>query len=116
MSPQRDAFGPGGGVLASRQIAVAVKANGSFVVDLVASADLRPVMDYTLRCEWLDADGVVRGWSQWDFTAAIGGGDISDMQSSAVKRVWYAEYPPPVSRAGIYWLHPVTGDVKEWVV
>ncbi len=115
IAPLQDAFAPGGGVLAARQIPVPVAATGAFSVELVASSDLRPPTAYSLRCEWLDSGGIVRGWAQWDFTAAIGGGYIGDMQETGVRRIWYATTPPPVERTGIYWVHPVTGDVREWI-
>ena len=115
IAPEHDAFGPEGGVHPARDIPVGVRDNGAFQVDLVASADLKPETRYSLRCEWLTADGVSRGWAQLDFTAAIGGGPIADMKDATVTRVWWAESPPPVQRAGIYWVHPVTGDVKEWM-
>lgn len=111
---QRDAFGPSGGVLASRRVPITVRANGSFVVSLVASADLSPQTKYELRCDWLDVSGNLRGWASWVFTAAIGGGSIAQMKDAAITRVWFATYPPPVSRGGILWVNPETGDVKEW--
>ena len=115
VAPMQDAFGPVGGVLASRQILISVPSSGYFSVDLIATADLQPQTKYSLRCEWLDTNGVVRGWSQWDFYAAIGGGPIADMGEVIITRVWYGETPPPVQRAGIYWVNPITGDIREWV-
>lgn len=115
VSPKRDAFGPGGGVLASRPVPVVVADDGTFTVHLVASVDLTPATGYSLRCEWVDASNVVRGWAQWDFTAALGGGPISDMTDAIITRVWFGTTPPPVQRAGIYWVHSETGDVREWV-
>lgn len=116
VSAKRAAFGPDGGVLATRPVPVPLTESGQFAVNLIASVDLHPETGYSLRAEWLDADGIVRGWEQWDFTAAIGGGPISDMKDVVITRVWYDVNPPPVQRAGIYWIHPVTGDVREWVV
>ncbi|UOQ58090.1 hypothetical protein MUN78_04390 [Leucobacter allii] len=115
VSPLQDAFGPDGGVHAARQVPIPVSTGGSFDVALVASADLTPPTRYSLRCEWLDAAGIVRGWAQWDFTAAIGGGLIADMTDQIITRVWWGTEPPPVQRTGIYWIHPTTGDVREWV-
>ncbi len=115
VSPEHSAFGPDGGVHAGRRIPIVLRTDGTFEVSLVASADLTPETNYSLRCEWVNADGVPLGWEQWDFTAAIGGGPISDMAGVIVTRVWLGETPPPVSRAGIYWVNPVTGDVKEWM-
>lgn len=115
VSPERDAFSNSGGVLASRQVAVPVDKFGAFSVTLVATADLTPPTRYSLRCEWLDDAGLPRGWAQWDFTAAIGGGPIADMKDALITRVWWGTDRPPVQRAGIYWIHPDTGDVREWV-
>lgn len=115
VAPYEDALGPGGFVLASRRIPVPVPSSGYFSVNLVPSADLRPETRYSLRCEWLDASGIVRGYAQWDFTAAIGGGPISDMGDLDITRVWYDTAPPPIDRAGIYWINPATGDIREWV-
>ena len=115
VSPYRDAFGRDGAVYAGRQIPVYVRPTGQFEVELVASADLKPPTKYSLRCEWLDAEGVVRGHAQWDFTAALGGGPIADMADAIITRVWAGVNPPPVQREGIYWINPETGDVREWV-
>lgn len=113
--PLQDTFGPAGGVLASRRISIAVATNGTFSVRLVASVDLTPQTKYELRCDWLDAAGNLRGWASWKFTAAIGGGPISQMKDVILTRVWYSTSRPPVDRQGIYWINPETGDVREWV-
>ena len=111
--PQRDAFSPDGPAAAKR-IPIFPGVDGWFGVELIASVDLLPPTSYTLRCEWLAAEGEPPlGWAQWDFTAQIGGGSIATM-TTKITRVWYATTPPPVNRAGIYWVHPITGDVKEW--
>ncbi|MEQ6899473.1 hypothetical protein [Microbacterium sp. KR10-403] len=118
VAPEGDAFAPGGPA-AARRIPVTVASDGSFSVALVASADLLPPTRYALRCEWLTADAsgqeVLAGWAEWVFTAAIGGGPISTMPNLPITRVWYATTAPPVNRSGIYWVHPTTGDVREWV-
>lgn len=104
----------GGSVLALKRVPITVAANGTFSVSLVASADLTPVSKYVLRAEWLDGETIV-GWTDWIFTALIGGGQISNMPDGAITNVWYSTSQPPVRRAGIIWIHPVTGDVREWV-
>ena len=103
-----------GSVHALKRVPITVAANGSFSVSLVASADLTPQSKYLLRCEWLDGDTVL-GWTDWVFTALIGGGPIANMPDSAVTNVWYSTAKPPVDRKSIYWINPVTGDVREWV-
>lgn len=113
VEPEHPAFSDTGPAVA-RRILITVASNGSFSVDLVASADLTPNTRYRLRCEWLDS-GVLAGWTEWIFTALIGGGSIADMPDSVITNVWYAVSPPPVNRSGIYWIHPTTGDVREWV-
>ncbi len=99
---------------ALKRVRVPVNSRGFFSVDLVASTDLSPASDYVLRCEWLDADTVI-GWTEWEFTALIGGGNIADMPTGEITNVWYSTMPPPVDRTGIIWIHPETGDVREWV-
>lgn len=117
VAPQRDAFSPTG-VAAAKKIVVPVGADGSFTVNLIASVDLNPPTRYTLRCEWLaataDGQDTPVGWADWEFTAAIGGGPINTMPDQHITRVWYSNSPPPVERPGIYWVHPLTGDVREW--
>lgn len=115
VSPVRDAFSPEG-VVAAKRIPVTVASDGTFSVVLEASIDLIPPTTYSLRCEWLSSadDPDPRGWAQWDFTAQIGGGPIATMPGSHLTRVWYDTAAPPVNRAGIYWIHPTTGDVKVW--
>lgn len=119
VSPERDAFSPKGPA-AARDVPVAVASDGTFAVELIASADLIPATRYELRCDWftVDHDGqeVLAGWASWRFTAAIGGGPISTMPDAVITRVWYSTSPPPVERPGIYWVNPVTGDVKEWSI
>ena len=101
-------------VLAAKRVPVSVGGDGAFSVQLVASVDLEPFTRYELRCEWLDADTVI-GWTSWKFTALIGGGPIAKMRDVTITNVWYSDGQPPVSRSGIYWISPSTGDVKEWV-
>lgn len=117
VEPTRDAFSPSG-PSSRKRIPVTVAADGSFSVDLTASIDLTPPTPYALRCEWFAADitsddGLV-GWSQWEFTAQVGGGPVATMPGTTLTRVWYATTAPTVSRTGIYWVHPFTGDVKVW--
>lgn len=113
IQPGSDAFSPSGPA-AARRIPVTVAVNGTFSVDLTASIDLVPPMPYGLRCDWLTEDDEPLGWSEWEFTAQPGGGPIATMPG-VMTRVWYATAQPPVNRSGIYWVHPVTGDVKEWI-
>lgn len=114
VSPQQDAFSPSGPA-AAKHIPVTVASDGSFSVELIASIDLVPPTPYTLRCDWLNGPGGdPLGWAQWDFTAQPGGGPIATMPG-VMTRVWYSTSQPPVSRAGIFWINPVTDDVKEWV-
>lgn len=106
--------GPG----ADRRITIPLASNGTFSVDLVASADLIPPTRYILRCDWFmtgsGGDEVLTGWSEWRFTALIGGGPLSTMPDAPVTRVWFSTTPPPVNRPGVIWVNPVTGDVREW--
>lgn len=106
--------GPG----ATRAILIPVAPDGTFTVDLIASVDLIPNTRYILRCDWFTTGSsgqeVLAGWSEWRFTALIGGGPISTMPNAPVTRVWYSITPPPVQRPGISWVHPNTGDVREW--
>lgn len=103
-----------GSMHALKRVHVPVNSRGFFSVSLVASVDLTPESPYLLRCEWLDGDTVL-GWTEWEFTALIGGGNIADMPSGVITNVWYSTLPPPVDRAGIFWINPETGDVREWV-
>lgn len=117
VQPLQDAFSPSG-PSAARRIPVPLESGGTFSIDLTASIDLIPPTQYSLRCEWftITVDGVevLAGWAQWDFTAQPGGGPIATMPNT-MTRVWYATEQPPVNRAGIYWIHPVTDEVKEWI-
>lgn len=99
---------------ALKRVHIALNEFGAFSVDLTASADLTPPTPYLLRCEWLDGDTVL-GWTEWRFTALIGGGNISNMQDGEATNVWFSTQPPPDNRPGIIWINPVTGDVREWV-
>lgn len=99
---------------ALKRVYIALGESGQFSVDLTASADLTPPTQYLLRCEWLDGETVM-GWTEWRFTALIGGGNIGNMQDGAATNVWYSTQSPPDNRAGIIWINPVTGDVREWV-
>lgn len=116
--PEQDTFTPSG-IGASRGIPVATGYDGAFVFDLIASADLNPPTLYTLRCNWYTTGAggteVLAGWSDWTFTALIGGGPIATMPNAPLTRVWFDTNPPPVNRPGIIWLHPVTGDIREWI-
>lgn len=117
VEPERDAFSPSGPA-ASRRILIPVASTGDFSVDLIPSADLTPPTRYALRVEWIsvsmDGSEALAGWAEWRFTALIGGGPITTMPDGVITRVWYSITPPPVNRPGIYWVHPVTGDVREW--
>lgn len=114
VQPLKDAY-TASGPAAAKRIYIPVSVNGNFSVNLTPSADLIPPTGYSLRCEWLDEAGGLIGWAQWDFSALPGGGPISSMPGAVLKRIWYATTPPPVNRAGIYWVHPVTDDVREWI-
>lgn len=113
---ERDAFGPTG-ALSRRQIPVAVNALGEFSFDVVPSADTAPPTRYRLICEWLDVDQAVIGWSEWAFTAAVGGGPISEMGLIPITRFWCGPTEPPNRGPGLWWLD--TSDypylMKEWV-
>lgn len=117
VTTDRDVFTPGG-LGSHRDVRITVESNGSFDVTLEASADLTPPSPYTIRCEWFtvteNGQEVLAGWSEWTFTAQIGGGPVSTMPGVKLTRVWYSPLPPPVSRTGIYWLDPETGDVRIW--
>ena len=104
----------GSSLHALKRVHISVASNGSFSVDLVASADLTPQSRYRIRCEWLDGD-IVLGWTDWAFTALIGGGPIANMADVVVTNIWYSTVKPPIDRTGITWIHPTTGDVREWV-
>lgn len=99
---------------ALKRVHITLDQSGQFSVELTASADLTPPTPYLLRCEWLDGDTVM-GWTEWKFTALIGGGNIGNMQDGDATNVWYSTQSPPDNRAGIIWINPVTGDVREWV-
>lgn len=117
VAPNGDAFSPSG-PSSKRLIPVDVASNGDFTVSLQASIDLTPETKYTLRCEWYPTGAgdtaVAAGWSTWEFTAQPGGGSIATMPN-IITRVWYSTSKPPVDRTGIIWIHPDTGDVREWV-
>lgn len=112
----RDAFGVNG-ALASRRVAVPVTRRGEFTFDLVPSVNTAPPTRYRLCCEWLDGDGGVAGWSEWEFTAALGGGPIKDMALIPISRFWCGPTPPLNPGPGLWWLD--TSDypyvMKEWV-
>lgn len=73
--PKQDGFGAKG-LLSTRRIPITVASNGSFSFQLVPSAQTLPPQSYILRCEWLGSD---YGYSEWEFTAAVGGGNIKTM-------------------------------------
>lgn len=114
--PNGDAFSPSG-PSAKRRIPVEVASNGTFTVSLTASTDVVPETAYTLRCDWFTTtvfgQEVQQDWSEWEFSAQPGGGSIATMPNK-IMRVWYSTSRPPVDVAGIFWVNPVTGDVKVW--
>lgn len=117
IAPERAVFTPNGPG-ADRDIAVTAGYDGAFAVDLVASVDLIPPTRYVLRCDWfaigVGGEEVLAGWSEWRFTALIGGGPIATMPDAHLTRVWFSTSPPPANRPGIIWVNPETGDVREW--
>lgn len=110
------AFGPTG-ALARKRIPVTVNSLGEFSFDVVPSADTSPPTRYQLCCEWLDGTGGVAGWSEWDFTAAVGGGPIKDMGLIPITRFWCGPEAPENTGPGLWWLdtsqYPYL--MKEWV-
>lgn len=104
------AFGPTG-ALATRRIPVTVAPNGNFSVALVASVDTSPTNIYKLRLEWLHAEGNLAGWSEWEFTAAIGGGSITE-SAAAPLSVWWVGPPwPPYPLPLGFYFDTITNDV-----
>lgn len=104
-----DAFGPLG-LLASRKIPVSLNSNGEFLVFLTPSVETSPPVTYTVRCDWLDAEGRGVGWASWTFVAAPGGGEMSGMVDTPLS-VWYVGPPwPPETPPGFY-LDRFTNDV-----
>lgn len=104
------AFGPNG-PLAPRRIPVTVASNGDFTVDLVASVDTNPTVEYVLRVEWLHVDEEISGWSEWPFTAVIGGGQIKDMGPGAPLSVWFVGPPWPANTPPGFYYDKLTDDV-----
>lgn len=105
----RAAFGPLG-PLAEKPVLVPVAASGAFTVSLVASTDTTPPTKYRLFCEWLNSEGAPVGWSEWEFTAVVGGGPVKDMVT-APPSVWFVGPPWPAAEpAGFYW-DTTTDDV-----
>lgn len=72
--PKHDGFGPQG-LLSTRRIPVTVASNGTFSFELTPSASVLPPQSYILRCDWLGGFG----YSEWEFEARAGGGNIKDM-------------------------------------
>lgn len=88
-------------LLSSKRIPVHVEPDGRFAVLLVPSAETTPVTKYRLLCEWLVSDEPV-GWSVWEFTAVVGGGDIGTMPNGPVSQVWVGPPWPPSNPRGMY--------------
>lgn len=105
----RDTFGPNGPIPANKRVEIPVASDGSFAVQLTASADLSPSVRYTLRCEWLDGETPL-GWAEWDFTAYGGGGPIKD-GVSAPASVWWVGPPWPSGLPSGWYLNRFTNDV-----
>lgn len=100
IEPINSAFGQQG-PLANKRIPIHLEGNGAFSVSLVASADTSPPTKYRLRLEWIDSDVLV-GWTEWEFTAEIGGGTISDGVSAPVSVWWVGPPWPSPLRKGFY--------------
>lgn len=102
-------FGPSG-PLAPRRIPVTVASNGNFSVELVASVDTVPPARYTLRLEWLHADGNLAGWTEWQFNAAPGGGVLKPDKDVPLS-VWFVGPPWPVNTPPGFYFDRFTNDV-----
>lgn len=118
IEPQRETFSP----LAAHtdeRIPLVFDGNGVATVELVATLDTDPETRYHLRAEWLRADDsgqqIPSGWSEWEFIAQVGGGDVAGM-GAFLRNVWFSTFPPPefAQRDGIYWINPDTWDLKDW--
>ena len=96
-------------ILASKRVYVTVNAGGLFTVNLVPSSETVPTTKYRLHCEWLNSDGTPLGFSEWQFIAQVGGGDI-EPGAYPVATVWVGPPWPPGEPQGIY-LDRYTNDV-----
>lgn len=98
VQPVQPGYG-GLGLLSDRRIPVTLASDGSFSVQLEASASVRPEARYELICEWLDTSGNPQGYSRWAlFRAPVGGGNIADLVDLAapsVGGIFYGYGPPP---------------------
>lgn len=102
--PKHDGFGPQG-LLSTRRIPVTVASNGTFSFELTPSASVLPPQSYILRCDWLGGFG----YSEWEFEARAGGGNIKDMGVIDQMGLWReaaAGVLPPLVEAA---MQPVIG-------
>lgn len=98
------------GPLAPRRIPVAVTSNGAFSVQLIASVDTVPPAQYVLRLEWLHADDTLAGWTEWPFTAVIGGGALAPTAGAPLS-VWWVGPPWPANLPPGFYFDTITNDV-----
>ena len=107
--PQHAASGTDG-QLVDKDIDVPLTYDGDGAFQLVASNDLVPTTGYVLLVEWQAADGQVAGWSEFEFFARAGGGDIRTMSGVPESAVIYGPPWPDPAPPGLY-IDLETGDV-----
>jgi hypothetical protein len=116
-------------LLSTRPVTVTPAASGAFTVELHPTTQLRPAgVHYTIRIEWLDADGGFVGVdiAGWKLFVPDSGGDITDLTdaSPGSSLIWVGLVPPPGTPApGQLWvvMNPLnpddpanTGEIREW--
>lgn len=86
------------GLLATKETVLPLASDGTFIAQLVPTADTSPQTRYVFLCTWFATNAagaeIPAGWSEWTITAAIGGGPIKDMVSAPAS-VWFVGPPFP---------------------
>jgi hypothetical protein len=92
--------------------------SGSFTIELQRTDDVRPVVWYTVRIEWLDPAGNYIGVDHpdWKLFVPAGGGELGDLLEAPLNPFifWVDATPPPNPQPGQYWLNTTTGDLLKW--
>lgn len=108
----------GARLFATKPIIVKPAGSGSFTVELAPTANIRPVVWYTVTIEWLDPSGnyISSDALSWELFVPSAGGELSDLITTPANPslVWVGPTPPPNPQPGYKWLNSNTGILSEW--
>lgn len=102
-------------VVVTKPAPITPDSGGNFAVNLVPSAQGRPLIDYSMVVTWLDSAGnfVSQDNPNFIFHVPEAGGSIDKLIVSKGTPFWWwkSTQPPAVRDDGTMWIDPVTGVV-----